>query len=162
MVELSRYFRPRLAALRAPFFAALRGAALRADFFAAFAAFRAANAKKFRGFLAPEAIIKTVEAAVKLADAEGLAALSCRPRESTPAPPAVTEMTAPAVRVTAPATLVLWAPPTCTVCAAPTVTDCDAPTVRESLAPIVAVLDMPTVGTSEGSSHRKSPAPYDC
>ena len=37
-----------------------------------FAAFRAANAKKFRGFLAPEAIIKTVEAAVNLPFAEGI------------------------------------------------------------------------------------------
>ena len=39
-----------------------------------FAAFRAANAKKFRGFKAPEAIIKTVEAAVALPFAEGLKA----------------------------------------------------------------------------------------
>jgi 3-hydroxyacyl-CoA dehydrogenase len=38
-----------------------------------FAAFRAANAKKFRGFLAPEAIIQTVEAAVKLPFDQGLA-----------------------------------------------------------------------------------------
>jgi 3-hydroxyacyl-CoA dehydrogenase len=37
-----------------------------------FAAFRAANARKFRGFKAPEAIIKTVEAAVSLPFAEGL------------------------------------------------------------------------------------------
>jgi 3-hydroxyacyl-CoA dehydrogenase len=37
-----------------------------------FAAFRAANARKFRGFLAPEAIIQTVEAAVSLPFAEGL------------------------------------------------------------------------------------------
>jgi 3-hydroxyacyl-CoA dehydrogenase len=39
-----------------------------------FAAFRAANAKKFRGFKAPEAIIKTVEAAVALPFAEGMKA----------------------------------------------------------------------------------------
>jgi 3-hydroxyacyl-CoA dehydrogenase len=38
-----------------------------------FAAFRAANARKFRGFKAPEAIIQTVEAAVSLPFAEGLA-----------------------------------------------------------------------------------------
>jgi 3-hydroxyacyl-CoA dehydrogenase len=38
-----------------------------------FAAFRAANAKKFRGFKAPEAIIQTVEAAVNLPFPEGLA-----------------------------------------------------------------------------------------
>jgi 3-hydroxyacyl-CoA dehydrogenase len=38
-----------------------------------FAAFRAANARKFRGFKAPEAIIQTVEAAVNLPFAEGLA-----------------------------------------------------------------------------------------
>jgi len=38
-----------------------------------FAAFRAANAKRFRGFKAPEAIIQTVEAAVNLPFAEGLA-----------------------------------------------------------------------------------------
>ncbi|MEO5724264.1 MAG: 3-hydroxyacyl-CoA dehydrogenase NAD-binding domain-containing protein [Ilumatobacteraceae bacterium] len=37
-----------------------------------FAAFRAANAKKFRGFKAPEAIIQTVEAAVNLPFAEGI------------------------------------------------------------------------------------------
>ena len=37
-----------------------------------FAAFRAANARKFRGFLAPEAIIQTVEAAVSLPFADGL------------------------------------------------------------------------------------------
>ncbi|MEO5901222.1 MAG: 3-hydroxyacyl-CoA dehydrogenase NAD-binding domain-containing protein [Ilumatobacteraceae bacterium] len=37
-----------------------------------FAAFRAANAKKFRGFKAPEAIIQTVEAAVALPFAEGM------------------------------------------------------------------------------------------
>jgi 3-hydroxyacyl-CoA dehydrogenase len=37
-----------------------------------FAAFRAANAKKLRGFKAPEAIIKTVEAAVSLPFDEGL------------------------------------------------------------------------------------------
>ncbi|MFT3854418.1 MAG: 3-hydroxyacyl-CoA dehydrogenase NAD-binding domain-containing protein [Ilumatobacteraceae bacterium] len=37
------------------------------------AAFRAANAKRFRGFKAPEAIIQTVEAAVNLPFAEGLA-----------------------------------------------------------------------------------------
>ncbi len=37
-----------------------------------FAAFRAANAKKFRGFKAPEAIIQTVEAAVNLPFADGL------------------------------------------------------------------------------------------
>ncbi len=37
-----------------------------------FAAFRAANAKKFRGFKAPEAIIQTVEAAVNLPFPEGL------------------------------------------------------------------------------------------
>src|SRR4051812_32924210 len=37
-----------------------------------FAAFRAANAKKFRGFKAPEAIIQTVEAAVSLPFAEGM------------------------------------------------------------------------------------------
>jgi 3-hydroxyacyl-CoA dehydrogenase len=37
-----------------------------------FAAFRAANAKKFRGFKAPEAIIQTVEAAVSLPFADGL------------------------------------------------------------------------------------------
>ncbi len=37
-----------------------------------FAAFRGANAKRFRGFKAPEAIIKTVEAAVALPFAEGL------------------------------------------------------------------------------------------
>ncbi|HET9692195.1 MAG TPA: enoyl-CoA hydratase-related protein [Acidimicrobiales bacterium] len=37
-----------------------------------FAAFRAANAKKFRGFKAPEAIIQTVEAAVSRPFAEGL------------------------------------------------------------------------------------------
>src|SRR4051794_14707284 len=37
-----------------------------------FAAFRAANARKFRGFKAPEAIIQTVEAAVTLPFAEGL------------------------------------------------------------------------------------------
>ncbi len=39
-----------------------------------FAAFRTANAKKFRGFKAPEAIIKCVEAAVSLPFAEGMAA----------------------------------------------------------------------------------------
>jgi len=38
-----------------------------------FAQFRAANAKKFRGFEAPEAIIKTVEAAANLPFDEGLA-----------------------------------------------------------------------------------------
>ena len=38
-----------------------------------FAAFRTANAKRFRGFRAPEAIIQTVEAAVNLPFAEGLA-----------------------------------------------------------------------------------------
>jgi 3-hydroxyacyl-CoA dehydrogenase len=38
-----------------------------------FDAFRAANARKFRGFKAPEAIIQTVEAAVSLPFAEGLA-----------------------------------------------------------------------------------------
>ena len=38
-----------------------------------FAAFRTANAKKFRGFLAPEAIIQTVEAAVTLPFDQGLA-----------------------------------------------------------------------------------------
>src|SRR5829696_5487244 len=37
-----------------------------------FAAFRAANAKKFRGFKAPEAIIQTVEAAVSLPFDEGM------------------------------------------------------------------------------------------
>ncbi len=37
-----------------------------------FAAFRAANARKFRGFKAPEAIIQTVEAAVNLPFAEGM------------------------------------------------------------------------------------------
>ena len=37
-----------------------------------FAAFRTANARKFRGFLAPEAIIQTVEAAVNLPFAEGM------------------------------------------------------------------------------------------
>ena len=37
-----------------------------------FAAFRAANAKKFRGFKAPEAIIQTVEAAVNLPFDEGM------------------------------------------------------------------------------------------
>ncbi len=37
-----------------------------------FAAFRAANAKKFRGFKAPEAIIQTVEAAVSLRFSEGI------------------------------------------------------------------------------------------
>jgi 3-hydroxyacyl-CoA dehydrogenase len=37
-----------------------------------FAAFRSVNAKKFRGFKAPEAIIKTVEAAVALPFAEGM------------------------------------------------------------------------------------------
>jgi 3-hydroxyacyl-CoA dehydrogenase len=37
-----------------------------------FAAFRAANARKFRGFKAPEAIIQTIEAAVSLPFAEGL------------------------------------------------------------------------------------------
>jgi 3-hydroxyacyl-CoA dehydrogenase len=37
-----------------------------------FAAFRAANAKKFRGFKAPEAIIRTVEAAVNLSFEEGM------------------------------------------------------------------------------------------
>jgi 3-hydroxyacyl-CoA dehydrogenase len=37
-----------------------------------FAAFRAANAKKFRGFKAPEAIIQCVEAAVNLPFADGL------------------------------------------------------------------------------------------
>ena len=41
---------------------------------AEFAAFRAANAKRFRGFKAPEAIIQTVEAAVTLPFAEGIAA----------------------------------------------------------------------------------------
>src|SRR5580765_2182633 len=39
---------------------------------AEFASFRAANAKKFRGFKAPEAIIQTVEAAVSLPFAEGI------------------------------------------------------------------------------------------
>ncbi len=39
-----------------------------------FAAFRTANAKKFRGFKAPGAIIKCVEAAVSLPFAEGMAA----------------------------------------------------------------------------------------
>ena len=39
---------------------------------AEFAAFRAANAKKFRGFKAPEAIIRTVEAAVNLSFDEGM------------------------------------------------------------------------------------------
>ena len=38
-----------------------------------FAAFRAANARRFRGFDAPEAIIQTVEAAANLPFAEGLA-----------------------------------------------------------------------------------------
>ncbi|MET0326848.1 MAG: 3-hydroxyacyl-CoA dehydrogenase NAD-binding domain-containing protein [Ilumatobacteraceae bacterium] len=38
-----------------------------------FAAFRAANARKFRGFKAPEAIIRTVEAAVNLPFDEGMA-----------------------------------------------------------------------------------------
>ncbi len=38
-----------------------------------FAAFRASNARKFRGFKAPEAIIQTVEAAVALPFADGLA-----------------------------------------------------------------------------------------
>ena len=37
-----------------------------------FAAFRAANAKKFRGFKAPEAIIQCVEAAVNLSFADGM------------------------------------------------------------------------------------------
>ena len=37
-----------------------------------FAAFRAANARRFRGFKAPEAIIQTVEAAVSLPFAEGM------------------------------------------------------------------------------------------
>ena len=37
-----------------------------------FAAFRTANAKRFRGFKAPEAIIQTVEAAVNLPFAEGM------------------------------------------------------------------------------------------
>jgi 3-hydroxyacyl-CoA dehydrogenase len=37
-----------------------------------FGSFRAANAKKFRGFKAPEAIIQTVEAAVSLPFAEGI------------------------------------------------------------------------------------------
>jgi 3-hydroxyacyl-CoA dehydrogenase len=37
-----------------------------------FAAFRAANARKFRGFKAPEAIIRTVEAAVNLSFEEGM------------------------------------------------------------------------------------------
>jgi 3-hydroxyacyl-CoA dehydrogenase len=37
-----------------------------------FAAFRAANARRFRGFKAPEAIIETVEAAVNLPFAEGV------------------------------------------------------------------------------------------
>jgi len=38
-----------------------------------FAAYRATNARRFRGFKAPDAIIKTVEAAVNLPFAEGLA-----------------------------------------------------------------------------------------